>query len=261
MKKKTQTQQFYNREFGYIDILMIDDKPYFPATDCASILGYSKPHNAIARHCRYSLKRGVPHPQSPGKEIEVNFIPEGDLYRLIIRSKLPAAERFEKWVFDDVLPTIRKYGAYATDDTLDELLRSYEYAEKLFENLEAEREKSAVLEELATDMAPKALYCDVILQCKNTVPVSIIAKDYGMSAANFNELLHGFGVQYKMSGTWLLYQKYARKGYTKTLTYHVNGYTAAMHTSWTQKGRLFLYELLKKFGILPLMESVQISVC
>ncbi len=128
MKTSNQIQQFHNEEFGSLDILMIDGKAYFPATECAIALGYTKPHNAITRHCRYSLKRGVPHPQNKNKTIEVNFIPEGDLYRLIIRSKLPAAERFEMWVFDEVLPTIRKHGAYVTHDTLDELLRSPRFA-------------------------------------------------------------------------------------------------------------------------------------
>lgn len=256
MKNETnnQIQQFHNKEFGSIDILMIEGRAYFPASECAKLLGYAKPVNAVERHCRYTLKRGIPHPQSPGKTIEVNFIPEGDLYRLIIRSKLPAAERFEKWVFDEVLPCIRKYGAYATDDTLDELLRNPKFAERLIQMLEKEREKSAVLADLATEMAPKALYCDLILRSKNVLPVSLIAKDYGISAAAFNEMLHDFGIQYKIAGTWLLYQDYADKGYTKTRTYHVGENTAVMHTCWTQKGRLFLYEFLKDFGILPLME-------
>lgn len=106
-------QVFQNSEFGELGVLEVNGRPYFPATACAKTLGYAKPHNAIAQHCRYSLKQGVPHPQNPGKVIEMNFIPEGDLYRLIIHSKLPAAERFEKWVFDEVLPTIRRTGSYS----------------------------------------------------------------------------------------------------------------------------------------------------
>ena len=252
MKSKNQIRQFHSDEFGSLDILMIDDKPYFPATECAKVLGYAKPENAIVRHCKGSLKRGV---LSNGGMQDKKFIPEGDLYRLIIRSKLPAAERFETWVFDEVLPTIRKHGAYATHDTLDELLRSPKFAERLIERLEEEREKSGVLEGLATEMAPKALYCDMVLQCANLVPVSLIAKDYGMSAAAFNTLLYDLGVQFPMAGTWILYQQYANKGYTRTRTYRVGEKIATMHTCWTQKGRLFLYEFLKDFGILPMMES------
>ncbi len=188
---------------------------------------------------------------------------------MIVRSKLPAAERFEKWVFDEVLPTIRKYGAYISTDALEEMLRSRKCVDKLLSDLKKEREKYAALEEesamfeglseiyeeLATEMAPKAIYCDMILQCKSTVPVSLIAKDYGMSAAAFNNLLHGFGIQYKTGGTWLLYQKYANHGYTQTRTYRVGERVAAVHTCWTQKGRLFLYEFLKQYGFLPLVED------
>lgn len=105
-------QVFQNSEFGSLGVLEINGKPHFPATACAKILGYAKPHNAIAQHCRYSLKQGVPHPQNPGKNVEMNFISEGDLYRLIVHSKLPAAERFERWVFDEVLPSIRQTGGY-----------------------------------------------------------------------------------------------------------------------------------------------------
>ena len=269
MKNNEMMQQFHNREFGDLDILMIDDRPYFPATECAVILGYRNPHDAISKHCRYLAKREAPHPQNHTKRMFRNFIPEGDLYRLIARSKLPAAERFEKWVFDEVLPTIRKYGAYISTDTLDEMLRSRKCVDKLLSDLKKERDKystleeenamlaglSEIYEELATEMAPKAIYCDMILQCKSTVPVSLIAKDYGMSAAEFNNLLHGFGIQYKTGGTWLLYQKYANHGYTQTRTYRVGERVAAVHTCWTQKGRLFLYEFLKQYGFLPLVED------
>ena len=198
------------------------------------------------------MKRAVP---TNGGVQEKIFIPEGDLYRLISRSQLPAAERFETWVFDEVLPTIRKYGAYATYDTLDELLRSPKFAKDLIKKLDQEREKSAALEDLAADLAPKALYCDLVLQCKNAVPVSLIAKDYGMSAAGFNALLHDLGIQYKTGGTWLLYQEYAGNGYTHTRTYRVGENVTAMHTCWTQKGRLFLYEFLADFGIFPDIET------
>ena len=251
MKNENQIRQFHSDEFGNFEVLTIDGKPYFPAKECAETLGYAKSRNAIDRHCKGALKRGV---LTNGGMQEKTYIPEGDLYRLIIRSKLPAAERFEMWVFDEVLPTIRKHGAYVTYDTLDELLRSPKFAQDLIKKLEQERRKSAVLEELATEMAPQALYCDLVLQCKNTVPVSLIAKDYGMSAASFNALLHDLAIQYKTGGTWLLYQKYAGNGYTHTRTYRVGEKVAALHTCWTQRGRLFLYEFLRDFGILPLME-------
>jgi len=105
-------QVFQNSEFGELGVLEIDGKPYFPAKAVAKILGYKDTVNAIKQHCRWVVKHHLPHPQNPNKEILMNFIPEGDLYRLITHSKLEAAERFEKWVFDEVLPTIRKTGSY-----------------------------------------------------------------------------------------------------------------------------------------------------
>lgn len=102
-------QVFSNSEFGELSILVIDGKEHFPATECAAKLGYSNPHDAILRHCKGVVKREV---LTEGGMQEINFIPEGDLYRLIARSKLPSAERFEHWVFDEVIPAIRKTGAY-----------------------------------------------------------------------------------------------------------------------------------------------------
>ncbi len=106
-------QIFENDNFGQLRTIDDDGKIMFFATDVAKMLGYAKPQDAVSRHCRYSVKRGVPHPQGKGT-LEVNIIPEGDLYRLITHSKLPAAEKFESWVFDEVLPTIRKTGSYKT---------------------------------------------------------------------------------------------------------------------------------------------------
>lgn len=109
-------QVFQNSDFGELGVLEVNGKPYFPANRCAKVLGYKRPNDALHVHCRYTVKYRIPHPQNPSKEIEVNFIPEGDLYRLITHSKLPGAERFEKWVFDEVLPTIRQTGGYGRVD-------------------------------------------------------------------------------------------------------------------------------------------------
>jgi prophage antirepressor-like protein len=235
-------QQFHCEEFGSLDVLLINGKPYFPATECAKILGYTKPENAISRHCKGSLKRGV---HTNGGNQGKKFIPEGDLYRLIIRSKLPAASRFESWIFDTILPCIRRHGAYITPETLDEIAANPDFAVALLKELQKEREKNA-------ELIPKARYYDKILQSKGSVPVSIIAKDYGMSALSFNHLLHELHIQYKMAETWLLYQEYADKGYTKTRTFHYGEDAAAVHTRWTQRGRMFLYDTLLKYGITPI---------
>lgn len=106
-------QIFSNPEFGSIRTLDEDGKVIFAATDVAKALGYSNPRDAISKHCRYVAKRDVPNPQAPDKTIEMSFIPEGDVYRLITHSNLPDAEKFEHWLFDDLLPTLRKTGSYS----------------------------------------------------------------------------------------------------------------------------------------------------
>ena len=111
---------FKNSEFGELGVMLIAGKEYFPATACAKILGYTDPYDAVKRHTKGSVKHRV---LTSGGEQEQKYIPEGDLYRLIIRSKLPAAERFERWVFDEVLPTIRKQGSYVTMDKLMEVIQ------------------------------------------------------------------------------------------------------------------------------------------
>lgn len=106
-------QVFQNSEFGELGVLEIEGKPYFPAKAAAKILGYKDTTNAIKQHCKGVVKHHLP---TKGGVQTLNFIPEGDLYRLITHSKLPAAERFEKWVFDEVLPTIRRTGGYGQVD-------------------------------------------------------------------------------------------------------------------------------------------------
>jgi prophage antirepressor-like protein len=115
MSENNKLRIFENEEFGFIRTITKEDKVLFCASDVAKALGYSNPSKAIGDHCRYLTKCYVPHPQSPDKEIEMTFIPEGDVYRLIVRSKLPSAQKFESWVFDEVLPDIRKHGMYLTD--------------------------------------------------------------------------------------------------------------------------------------------------
>ena len=134
-----QMEIFKNPEFGSIRVIEENGKYLFSGTDVAAALGYSNPRDAIIRHCRYVVKRDAPHPQSLDRKISMTFIPEGDLYRLIVHSKLPSAERFEQWVFDEVLPTIRKHGAYLTKEKLWEVATSPEALMKLCSDLLAER--------------------------------------------------------------------------------------------------------------------------
>ena len=259
-------QIFNNDRFGEIRTVEDGGKVLFCGSDVANALGYSNARDAISKHCRCVAKRDIPHPQSPDKTIEMSFITEGDIYRLITHSKLPTAQEFEHWVFDEVLPTIRRNGAYMTDSTLEQALTSPDFLIQLATKLKEEKEKNTRLETTVAvqnqqilELKPKASYYDVVLNCKDLLSTTEIAKDYGKSAIWLNKWLHEHGIQYKQGQIWLLYQKYADRGYMKSKTHTVydkNGDpTAKVHSYWTQQGRIFIYYQLKKEGILPLIEQ------
>lgn len=169
-------QVFTSSEFGQLQVLTVDGKQFFPASECARVLGYTNPHKAIADHCRSLTKREVPHPQSPDKTIFVNFIPEGDLYRLIMRSKLPAAERFESWVVDEVLPAIHNHGVYMTPETMKRAMRDPQFIIDIATELQAEQEKTRVLSAQIAADAPKVLFADSVATSKTTILIGELAK-------------------------------------------------------------------------------------
>lgn len=258
---------FKNEEFGEIRTIQENGRVLFCGRDIALALGYSNTKDALARHCKEDGVAFHDLIDNIGREQQAKFITEGNVYRLIVHSKLPSAEKFEKWVFDEVLPSIRKHGLYAAD----ELLADPDLFISALQELKAERAKVkaltaensekgkviAIQNQQITEMKPKETYYDVVLNCPDVVTISVVAKDYGWSARRMNEFLHEQGIQFKQSDVWLLYQKYAEYGYTctKTISYDDNGVTHVRpHTYWTQKGRLFLYDVLKNNGVLPMVE-------
>lgn len=252
-------QIYKNAELGSVRTTVIGVEPFFVGKDVAEILGYSNPQKALRDHVDEEDK-------TLNDSFTVNgtkgvLINESGLYSLILRSQLPKAQKFKRWVTSEVLPSIRRHGMYATD----ELIANPDLAIAAFTALKEERERRMALEEVAAiqkqqiaEMQPKATYYDVVLKCKDAVNISVIAKDYGWSAQKMNEYLHQKGVQYKQSDIWLLYQKHAGCGYTKTNTHiYKDGCGSEhtkVHTKWTQKGRLFIYSLLKADGIFPQIE-------
>lgn len=195
-----------------------------------------------------------------------DYIPENIFYRLAMKAKNAAAEAFQAKIADVVIPSIRRHGAYMTPATIEKILDDPDTIIRLATALKEERAKRQVLEQQINvqqqqiaEMQPKASYYDVVLNCKDLVAISTIAKDYGWSANKMNAYLHDTGIQYKQGNIWLLYQKYAEQGYTSTKTHSYPGNDGEVHTKthtyWTQKGRLFIYGLLKSDGILPLMEK------
>lgn len=258
-------QIFSNEQFGSVRVIEQNGEPWFVGKDVADILGYTNQNEAIQDHVDEEDKLNSKTLSS----FELNLgqrggwlINESGLYSLIMSSKMPKAKQFKRWVTSEVLPSIRKHGLYA----VDEVLADPDILISALMELKEERRKAKTLEDTVAvqnqqiaEMRPKASYYDVVLNCKDLVSISVIAKDYGWSAKRMNDYLHEKGVQYRQGKIWLLYQKYAERGYTNTKTHSYPGSDGDLHTSvhtyWTQAGRLFIYGLLKEDGIFPVMEG------
>ena len=256
---------FENSNFGTIRTIEINGEVWFVGKDVAGILGYADTFGALKKHVDEEDKQNC---QSNSFESPrgLTIINESGLYSLVLSSKLSTAKQFKRWVTSEVLPSIRKHGAYMTPQTLGEALKNPDTLIEILQRLKAEQEKSALLEitvqaqsQTIAEMKPKASYYDVVLNCKDLLSVTQIAKDYGKSAVWLNDFLHKKHIQFKQGKCWFLYQKYAEQGYTSTKTQTFNAPDGTVHTKvhmyWTQKGRLFLYDLLKSEGVLPLMEQ------
>ena len=251
------TPQIFNFEENEVRTVLVDDEPYFVGKDVADVLGYSNTAKAIRDHVDIEDRRSerIVHPSGGAQDSVV--INESGLYSLILKSKLPSARKFKRWVTSEVLPQIRKHGMYATDELLNNPDLLIEVATKLKE----EKTLRLIAEQRVNELQPKADYYDRILNNKGLVTVSTIAKNYGMSAVSFNKLLHELGIQFNQSGTWLLYSKFQDKGYThiEPFDYEDKNGNPQVKTrmKWTQKGHIFLYETLKKNNYLPMIEREQ----
>ena len=254
---------FENTEFGAVRALEIDGAPWFVGKDVTDILGYQNPSEALSDHVDDEDKLNSKTLSSLGQRGGW-LINESGLYSLVLSSKLPAAKAFKRWVTSEVLPTIRRHGLYAIDD----IIADPDLGIRALLALKAEREARKALEvdnkvkdQQIAELKPKASYYDLILQCPSLLSVTEIAKDYGLSAKALNKMLHDLGVQFNQSGVWFLYSKYQSCGYTQTKTQNYakpdGTQGARVHTYWTQKGRLFLYDLLKRRGVLPMIERTE----
>lgn len=256
-------QIFNNEELGTIRIMGTPDAPMFCLVDVCKVLGLQAA--AVMRRLDDGVISSHPILDSVGREQVANFVTEDGLYDVILDSRKPEAKRFRKWVTSEVLPTIRKHGAYMTKDTLERAISEPDFLIQLATTLKEEKAKRLeaeqqceVQKQIIGEMEKKVSYLDLILSSTSTMTITQIAQDYGMSGQRMNKLLHGLRIQYKVGDQWILYAEYKDKCYVSSETIHFvtsEGIPCTtLNTKWTQKGRLFLYDILKKEGILPKME-------
>ncbi|WP_288646102.1 phage antirepressor KilAC domain-containing protein [uncultured Pediococcus sp.] len=262
--------QGFNFEGNVVPIKWVNDQLMFDAETVAKSVGLVSSSKGYI-NVRWNRVNEYINSAKSGRKIKSgDFITEPQMYRLAIKANNKTAERFQDWVTNEVLPSIRKHGAYLTDEKIEEALLNPDTIISLATKLKNEREKVEVerngrliAEQQVKEFQPKVSYYDKVLSNDALMTISLIAKDYGMSGAGMNKLLHKLGVQYRQGGTWLLYAKYQRTGWTHSETKMVSRKDgtekAVLNTKWTQKGRLGLYELLKTNGYLPLIEMKDAS--
>ena len=252
--------QNFNFRGNDVRVVMVENEPYFVGNDAATAIGYSNTQKAIRDHVKekYKLTERI---VLAGQNREGVVISEPGLYQLAGQSKLPSAEPFQDWVYEEVLPSIRKHGAYMTDLKIEEILSNPDTIIELATQLKTERSGRLIAEQQIKELQPKADYYDQILANKGLVTTTSIAKNYGMTANELNKLLHDLGIQYNQSGSWYLYSKYQSNGYTHTIPVpykHKDGREDIKpQTKWTQKGHIFIYETLKQHDVLPMIEQDQ----
>lgn len=273
---------FENEQFGKVRTLLIDGQPWFVGKDVGKALGYSNTRDALSKHVDTEDKTTVAICDTGSNyKSQAVIINESGVYSLIFSSKLEGARQFKRWVTSEVLPSIRKYGAYLTEEALARVTGDTSEAEKLFTELKKEKLRvkqlqkecdslerlmsvtreanellsttNELLEKRVEVLEPKASYYDSVLDSEELIPISLIAEDYGLTAQKLNGLLHGFGIQHPVGKSWAINREYLDMGYTQTKVLKYGTETITV-TYWTQKGKKFIYEFLKELGIVPLNE-------
>ena len=244
---------FKNEEFGEVRTLEIDGKPYFVASDIAKALGYKRPNDAISAHCRYTVKHSIPHPQSKTKTLNVNIIPEGDMYRLIAHSELPSAEKFESWIYDEVLPSIRKHGAYMTTEVIERTLTDPDYLIQLATALKEERQARKLAEDKIEQQKPLVDFANQVSDTTDLIDMKTMAKLLKDSNINIgrNRLFEFLRMKKILMKDNQPYQQYVDAGYFKVNEYtYTNSFRQTKtnrQTFVTGKGQLYITKKVKEF--------------
>ena len=242
MENMMKMETFRNQEFGSVRIIRDDGRLLFCGIDVAAALGYSKPRNAVYAHCKGALKRGA---LTAGGMQELTFIPEGDVYRLIVHSRLPSAQRFEKWVFEEVLPSIRQTGGYMTSSLLKQVAADPNVLLQFAGQLLAEHEKNASLTRQVQEMEPKAAFFDTFLHPEDCTNIRATAKELDIGERAFCKFLIEGGFLYRCPGGYLLpYAKKSNRGLFKVKDFIAPNGHFGQQTVITPKGKALFRMLL-----------------
>lgn len=249
---------FENQEFGSIRLLQEAGKTFFCASDVAKALGYVNPYAAVKRHCRGPLtkREGVvqkvnQYGDAGEQVVEISFITEGDVYRLIIHSKLPSAERFEHWVFDEVLPSIRKHGVYMSDSILDQVIQHPEVIYTLAQELVAEREQLEGIRKQLDAAQPKADYFDTFVNSEDCTCIRNFCKEIGIPEKTAVALLLDHRYLYRSPSGWLMpFADKSARGYFIVRDCYGRSGKLVQQTRVTCKGKNHLFKLFKKWGVI-----------
>ena len=255
-------QNFTNGIFN-LDVKVDGENILFSAEQAAKAMGITQVKNGKEYVKWERVNSYLPNSPEVGKG---SFISEPMVYKLAFKANNAVSEKFTDWLAVEVLPTIRKHGAYMTNEVIEKTLTSPDFIIQLATKLKDEQEARLELEkensQLSLDLAEateKTRYLDLILDSPDELIVKQIAQDYGISAVKFNQILNKLRIQYKQNNQWILYSKFQGKGYIKSRTFNYIGSDKKQHTRintcWTQKGREFLYRKLKKAGYLPVVEQ------
>ncbi len=266
-------QIFRNPQFGEVRVTITENnEPMFCLADVCKALDLANVSRVKSRLNSKGVT--ISDTLTAGGVQSMTYINEANLYKCIFQSRKPEAEKFQDWVCEEVLPSIRKTGGYLVtkaDDTPEMIMaRAVIVAQATIEKqnrkiadqrklLLKQGEQIAVMDKAIAEMKEKTDYLNIILSSKSALAVSQIAMDYGMTPTAFNRLLEKLKVQHKVNGQWIINAKYCAEGYVKSRTISTtdrNGRPKmVLHTYWLQRGRIFLYQLLKQKGVIPLVEQ------
>lgn len=252
---KNELEIFKNEEFGEIRTVIIDGEPWFVAKDIASILGYKDPKNTVKNRCKRGRVFEIPHPQNPEKSLEAMVIPESDIYRLIIGSKLPSAQKFESWVMDDILPSIRKHGAYMTNEVIERTLTDPDYLIQLATALKEERQARKIAEEKIEKQKPLVDFANQVSDTIDLIDMKTMAKLLKDNNINIgrNRLFEFLRIKKILMKDNQPYQQYIDAGYFKVNEYtYTNSFGQTKtnrQTFVTGKGQLYITKKVKEFWV------------